>query len=432
VLTLSWVAPWTPGILKLPASHIPTFFELDASFRALKPYVYIVPTLVVANYGVPLGIVVTPTERATSYRLFWENIDGCEIQTEVYSRPLLSDKGAALIAYGEAHRRHWFCFRHILESLGSRTYVAILAHRLMFSASKDDYDRNHAEAAVALQIAISLDRVTTKGTDCFCRTFGFTVLINGSCVRSPDDPFEAEALWGERGRAGVSACTNHVEGLHGRLNQATDEVRLISRRLKRMVEVLWQKADRFSRDADRSAKRKFTQMVAKAKSQGYDCTECECGWNIVYAHRFGIDDFPCVHTCQQHPVDFQARNAPNLELSFDKTIWPPVCSDYDGTEWDFAESQASATPGQETHKNLPLGAEEPEDKPDADVDAFVRRLISELKMLNPRRASGLKVGNVAAEYGVFADRTRGTSQLDFQDASLKARFEIAFFGSDLK
>jgi hypothetical protein len=432
VITLSWVAPWAAGILKMPSNHIPVYFELDASFRALKPYVYIVPTIVVANYGVPLGIVVTPTERAISYRMFWQTSEEWDIQSDVYARPLLSDKGGALIAYGQDHSRHWFCFRHLLESLGSRTYVAILAHRLVFCASQMDYERNHAEAAIALAIALSLNRVTRSGAERFCQTFGFTLLSDGSCRANAIDPFEAEALWGERGQAGVSACTNHVEGLHARLNAATSDVRLISRRLKRMVDVIWQKAERFSADAHRSAKRKFTQMLAEAKRHDYDSSECECGWSSVYSRRFGIDNFPCVHTCQQNPVDFHAQNQPNPEFNFDRTIGLPLCRDYDGSDWDFVRIQGEEGASANRDKSMALGSEDLDDVPDADVDAFVRRLIREVSGLNPRRGSGLKVGNVSAAFGAFCAHERETVHPDFHDIALKVRFELDFFGSDLR
>jgi hypothetical protein len=432
VVTLSWVAPWAPGILKVPASRIRAFFELDASFRALKPYVSIVPTLVVANYGIPLGIVVTPTERAASYRLFWANLDEGDIERDVSSRPLLSDQGKALRTYGREHCKHWFCYRHMLERLGSGTYVAILAHRLMFCASKTEYDRNREDVAAALDIGTSSKRITGKGKRIFCRTFGFTKCASGWSVTLNPDPVEAQALWSERGRAGVSACTNHVEGLHGRLNKATAEVRLISRRLKCMVEVLWQKANRFSADAHRSAKRKYAEMIAIAKAHGYERAECDCGWNIVYEQRFGIDGFPCIHTCQEHPVDFRLQNPPNLEFSFDQTSRPLVHSAYCGTEWNLAQISAGAQRRGETREHLPIDEEAVEEKLEADVDGFVRRIISELKMLNPQRASELKVGNVAAEYGAFVGEQQQFTVADIQNPHLRAQFEIRFFGSDLK
>jgi hypothetical protein len=431
VVALCWVAPWAPGLLQMPADQIPAFFELDASFRALRPYAYIVPTMVVANYGVPLGIVLTPTERARSYELFWEASDEWDIERDVRARPLLSDKGSAITAYGQCHYRHWFCFRHILESLGSRTYVAILAHRLMFCASEVHYHRNREEVGVALEIALSLERVTAKGAERFCRLFGFAVLPDGHCVSEAEDPFEAGALWGERGAMGVAACTNHVEGLHGRLNAATANVRSVARRLKSVVEVLCQKAKQFQADAHRSAKRTLAQLVAEAQQRGCNFTECECGWSSVYSHRFGIDGFPCVHTCQQHPVDFAAHTPPDLRLNFDATIRPPVCMDDDGTTWGFEPIQSEDWGREERFKKVPAGLEETDAGVDPNVDAFVRRLIRELTTLNPQRASTLKVGDVAAAFGVFAAITQDTPNPDFQDASLKAKFELSVFGGDL-
>jgi hypothetical protein len=94
--------------------------------------------------------------------------------------------------------------------------------------------------------------------------------------------------------------------------------------------------------------------------------------------------------------------------------------------------KAMSDDGEAMYTNLSMDAEEPEQKLEADADVLVRQLIRELTMLNRRRGSGLKVGNVTAQSEAFAARTRRTSQSDFRDSSLKARFEIDFFAIDLK
>jgi hypothetical protein len=120
----------------------------------------------------------------------------------------------------------------------------------------------------------------------------------GLLVPGSSDPFRAEAIWGDRPHPGVSTCSNHVEGLHAHLNHATRGVRLPHRLFKEIVDVLRAKAANFKTEALRSPRRKFNQLRDRARAVGLDATRdsCDCGWGEVYARRFGLPRFPCLHT----------------------------------------------------------------------------------------------------------------------------------------
>jgi hypothetical protein len=53
IVTLAWPAPWAVSALR----HA-DYYELECSFKALKPHVYSIPIAVKANVGIPLGIVI--------------------------------------------------------------------------------------------------------------------------------------------------------------------------------------------------------------------------------------------------------------------------------------------------------------------------------------------------------------------------------------
>jgi hypothetical protein len=57
IVTLCWVASWAIACLQSCQ-----YYELDCSFQVLYPDVYCIPMAVSANVGIPLGIVVAPTE----------------------------------------------------------------------------------------------------------------------------------------------------------------------------------------------------------------------------------------------------------------------------------------------------------------------------------------------------------------------------------
>jgi hypothetical protein len=97
IVTFTWVAPWVRTILN---SGLIQYFELDASFYAIRPYAYIIPFAVIANDGIPLGLVISPTEREESDRLFDDALLLFGMGPGLVARgPILSDQRAALNAY---------------------------------------------------------------------------------------------------------------------------------------------------------------------------------------------------------------------------------------------------------------------------------------------------------------------------------------------
>jgi hypothetical protein len=73
------------------------YYELDCSFTALEPYVYSIPLAVRANVGIPLGIVIAPSERRDVHSLFADLLaEKGFSRNELFEIPLLSDAGKAL------------------------------------------------------------------------------------------------------------------------------------------------------------------------------------------------------------------------------------------------------------------------------------------------------------------------------------------------
>jgi hypothetical protein len=81
-------------------------------------------------------------------------------------------------------------------------------------------------------------------------------------------------------------------------NRATGGIRMPHRRLKEIVDVLTAKAAEFRSEALRSPRRKFGELREAARAAGMDASRasCDCGWGQIYARRFGLACFPCLHT----------------------------------------------------------------------------------------------------------------------------------------
>jgi hypothetical protein len=160
MVTLVWIAPWAAAALR-----IADFYELDCSFRALRPLVYSVPMAVCHNVGIPLGIVVAPTERSEVYAMFAKALsEHAMVAAEELRRwAVLSDEGTALAKYASLHLAHFLCFRHLLECLGSSTIVAVLAARLLVTLTKEAFEAILPQTLSDFAFACREGLVTAQG-----------------------------------------------------------------------------------------------------------------------------------------------------------------------------------------------------------------------------------------------------------------------------
>jgi ankyrin repeat protein len=419
VIDGSWIAPWTPDLLQ---ANYPFWdiqcYEFDASFDAIAPFCYCVPTAVSHNVGIPLGLIFAPTERAQLYHLFLHALQ--EIDSDlvdlVTNKPLLSDQGQALESFArEAGMEHFYCFRHLLENLGSKTFAAILARRLLFTASEAEYNRLKFETFEEFDCAVQLHEVTESGKRVFCNIFGLQYDDERKLVEIDPTGFARQALWGSRLPHGVAACTNHVEGEHAHLNAAVKPYRSLTRRLSIVINALITKVKELHKNPFRSAKTKLKQMT---KSKAPQTGVCHCGWSDIYCARFGIPDYPCPHTVNQYDIDFPDA--------------PPICVneasagrinriDYRGEAWDFASSRTvkKKSPDSE-EENIVIGD---------GFEAFIRQVRFEMQVIWPE--APFTDYHLAADLGAMIQKRSGKAPKgdgsELRDASLRTQFMLKWF-----
>jgi hypothetical protein len=86
------LAPWAIAALRKA-----DYYELDCSFRALEPHVCSIPLAVKANLGLPLGIVIAPSERREGLSMFADLLAEKDFaRGELFEFPLLTDAGKPL------------------------------------------------------------------------------------------------------------------------------------------------------------------------------------------------------------------------------------------------------------------------------------------------------------------------------------------------
>jgi hypothetical protein len=163
-VSLTWLAPW--AICALDQAD---YYKLDCSFKALKSYVYSIPLSVKANVGIPLGIVMAPNEREAVFSLFVDVLaEKGFSRSDFFEIPLLSDAGTE-----GHHRHHGLCYRHLLESIGSGTMVALLARRLLFTTTEEAFQGMYPQTIADFVLECRQNLISATGHRKFGELFGF-------------------------------------------------------------------------------------------------------------------------------------------------------------------------------------------------------------------------------------------------------------------
>jgi hypothetical protein len=264
---------------------------------------------VLHNVRIPIGIAVAPTERAATFASFAEALIKYDVitQRELADLPLLSDEGRALAKYAHhyGHRLHFLCFRHLLEVLGSGTVIAMLAGRLLFTVTETAFIAILPQMLSAFAFGCRDGSVTKKAKLKFAEIFGLDLNEWQMDAAPPCDPaiFRAQALWGKRGTFGVGSCSNHLEGLHGRLNYRTRGLSKWLHRFAEIADVIQASAAGWSGKVKRARNLAKAHLIGLARDHGFEGEECtgydRCDHGTLLTRRHGAP-FPCIHLAAKH------------------------------------------------------------------------------------------------------------------------------------
>jgi hypothetical protein len=385
VIALVWVAPWASD-----AISVAQFYELDCSFRALQPYVYSVPLAVAANVGIPLGIILGQSETAELYGMFAQVLSEQGMPRERFANlALLSDEGSAIVSYARSRgQRHFFCYRHILESLGSGTFVALLARRLIFTRTRLQFDNLTPQTMSDFAMGVQKQFISPAGAQKFAKVFGLhwpsgTGARPGQMVIPEiDHTFAAQALWGERGQLGVATCTNHVEGLHGRLNHATSDLRHPLRKLATVTDILKTSAGKWERKIRKSqqtALKKLSRESQKQKTRYDVCPFDSCDKGEIMSRRHAMVA-SCVHITWDASQTVQSSAPTGLRI--DLSGHPRIeVFDYQGSWSDERRLQDVRD-----REGAPFDGDDEDPRSTEKVDGFLRQLRHELEYMQQGKA----------------------------------------------
>jgi hypothetical protein len=297
VVSLTWIPRWAPDAFE-KASYI----QLDCSFKPSRPYVYCAPQAIIRNEAIPLGFIMTPTERQQTYEWFYDDLSDMTGEPPPL-KPILSDEGLGLINFGLSGRTgaHFFCYRHLIEKFGARSLLGILAKRILRIRTPEDFQKAHKQAVADLERAFSRNFITAQQR---ARFLAFIGGLDGTEYR--------HGIW-QRSDYGISTCSNHAERFHRTVNKRVKKFTTLNHRIAVLVEVINEKFEKYQSENHRQLRHVIKGLREKKALRDPDCQRTKCvQFRDTMANRFGCDTFPCKHTVTEQT--YFARDPDVLEL----------------------------------------------------------------------------------------------------------------------
>lgn len=202
---LNFLFPWSISACK----HI-RYLEIDCSF-CLKPYVFSILMGIIDNESVPLSFTIGPSEKAEIYQIAFDELKNHG--ANLINIPILSDMGTAIEKFCNENnlKLHFYCWRHIIESFGAKTFVSLIVRWILKCNTYDEFETSLIEAFLDL-IILKVDDTTISK---FSRFVGFDYDIEKNVISKNTnfDNIKKWAIW-ERFAYSVSTCSNHIESMH--------------------------------------------------------------------------------------------------------------------------------------------------------------------------------------------------------------------------
>jgi hypothetical protein len=260
----------------------------------------------------------------------------------------------------------------LLESFGSGTIVALFAGRLLLTPIEEAFREIYPQTIADFVLGCRQNLMSAPGRRQFAELFGVDLAgWNGDeSPRTNPGIFKGQAGLSERGTTfGVAACTNHIEGTHGRLNEQVKHLRSLREKFATVTSALIERTANWSDKVQRGSHRIKGKLEASADEHHLNFRDspenASRDKGLLLSRRLGRQ-VPCVHTIlsrgwpdERPPAQFDLPMTGVPDISF---------PEFDGA-WTL-----EAPP-----KNPPLGKETTRE------GRTLRRILHELTFLNPRR-----------------------------------------------
>ena len=225
IKNIIWIMPWAFEIIESYTHYL----QLDASFKALKPYKFCIYHSIFFNASLPFALSIGPKENKYLYNLLFDSLSIFELNQEIFEKKVvLSDLGKPLKKFCKLHSNiQYFCHRHIIQIFGPRSALGIWAARLLKCKNEINYIQEREYIFTEIEEFENVKNSPLIGDDDQILKDFEIMLIN---INEVDQMPNKEqiinsdyyignwAIW-IRADHHVAPCSNHSEGSHGNINK---------------------------------------------------------------------------------------------------------------------------------------------------------------------------------------------------------------------
>lgn len=307
-----WIMPWALDIIE----NYTHYLQIDASFKALKPYKFCIYHSIFYNASLPFALSIGPKENKYLYNLLFDGLSIFQLNEQIFEKKVvLSDLGNPIKKFCKMHSNiQYFCHRHIIQIFGPRSILGIWAARLLRCKNEINYIQEREYIFIEMDEYKKVNNSPLIGDD-DQKMKNFEIMLKNisEVDQMPDkeqiiksDYFIANwAIW-IRADHHVARCSNHCEGFHGNINKKLPDSGIHSFKtgFTIIANYILNYISNYTENCSNSFKNKHNKMIEKVinilskRPDNYlKCAQdnCQCGEDDFIESIYGIK-FPCTHT----------------------------------------------------------------------------------------------------------------------------------------
>lgn len=292
IQSFTFIANWAYSVI-----NESSIFEFDASFKAVSPYVYSIPLVIINNESIPIGFTIGVSENSILYQTFWDFLKESVCVIDYNNICALSDNHSCLQKFFvDNNIRNYLCFRHFQENFGTNSILGILVNNLLFSYSLDEFEIELNYIVSIISNYLKRNNIEQSHLRRFADYTGvYFKKINDNTVeieRVNNNLFPKLSLWS---REGVPTCTNHIESLHSKVNSRVHGMHGLLPGMKAIFDSIINRIEILPLKNGRNFHNQLKTIKEKALfNETYETEKCQCMEKFVLSCRYGVD-FPCHH-----------------------------------------------------------------------------------------------------------------------------------------
>jgi hypothetical protein len=260
------------------------YCQLEGSFHVSKPYVYSTPIAIENNESFPLGLCIAPSESIELYLTFFDSMMRLGVrEADMFGKPLLSDRGVALMSYGTRFTVHFHGVWHLLENYGSNQWFTPVARMIAFATCENNFNEQVSRTLDDLTALVALGELNQRIFNRFSEEFG--IIQNGAEFRfDPDLAGHGQFLWYRTKKGGVTTCTAHSERIHREAKTQCPKSVGLLRKMAMLITFVTRRFESAGQFPAEQARKELKKLRKSPKAAGLrpvpKCLDESCRWGI--------------------------------------------------------------------------------------------------------------------------------------------------------